>query len=55
MNEAEARKFKRVIKLGNIIRQGVATKGMKKDQLKKLDQADTIGRRLKGSSDQVAG
>lgn len=55
MNEAEARKFKRVIKLGNIIRQGVAAKGMKKEQLKKLDQADTIGRRLKGSSDQVAG
>lgn len=55
MNEAEATKFKRIIKLGNAIRQGMAAKGMKKEQLKKLDQADTIGRRLKGSSDQVAG
>lgn len=55
MNEAEARKFKRIVKLGNVIRQGMAAKGMKKEQLKKLDQADTIGRRLKGSSDQVAG
>ena len=55
MDEAEANKFKRIIKLGNVIRQGMAAKGMKKEQLKKLDQADTIGRRLKGSSDQVAG
>lgn len=55
MGEAEANKFKRIIKLGNVIRQGMAAKGMKKEQLKKLDQADTIGRRLKGSSDQVAG
>lgn len=55
MDEAEATKFKRIIKLGNVIRQGMAAKGMKKEQLKKLDQADTIGRRLKGSSDQVAG
>lgn len=55
MDEAEANKFKRIIKLGNIIRKGMASKGMKKEQLKKVDQADTIGRRLKGSSDQVAG
>lgn len=55
MDEAEANKFKRIIKLGNAIREGMAAKGMKKEQLKKLDQADTIGRRLKGSSDQVAG
>lgn len=55
MDEAEANKFKRIIKLGNVIREGMAAKGMKKEQLKKLDQADTIGRRLKGSSDQVAG
>lgn len=55
MDEAEARKFKRIVKLGNVIRQGMAAKGMKKEQLKKLDRADTIGRRLKGSSDQVAG
>lgn len=55
MDEAEANKFKRIIKLGNVIRQGMAAKGMKKEQLKNLDRADTIGRRLKGSSDQVAG
>ena len=54
MNESEATKFKRIIKLGNVIRQGMVNKGMKKEQLKKLDNADTIGRRLKGSSDQVA-
>lgn len=55
MDEAEAKKFKRVIKLGNIIRKGMADRGMKREQLKKMDNAETIGRRLKGSSDQVAG
>ncbi len=55
MDENEARKFKRIIKLGNTIRQGMAAKGMTKKELKEKDNADTIGRRLKGSSDQVAG
>ena len=55
MDDSEARKFKRIIKLGNAIRQGMAAKGMTKKELKEKDNADTIGRRLKGSSDQVAG
>lgn len=55
MDEAEQKKFKRIIKLGTIIRKGMALKGMKVEELKKKDNADTIGRRLKGSSDQVAG
>ena len=55
MTEEEREKFKRVVKLGNIIRKGMEAKGMKKEQLKKVDNAETIGRRLKGSSDQVAG
>lgn len=55
MDELEARKFKRIIKLGNVIRKGMAAKGMSKKELKEKDNADTIGRRLKGSSDQVAG
>lgn len=55
MDELEARKFKRIIKLGNIIRKGTINKGMRREELKKLDKAETIGRRLRGSSDQVAG
>ncbi len=55
LTDKEQIKFKRIVKLGNIIRKGMALLGMKKDELKKLDKADTIGRRLKGSSDQVAG
>lgn len=55
MDDAEQKKFKRIIKLGTIIRKGMALKGMKVEELKKKDNADTIGRRLKGSSDQVAG
>lgn len=55
MDEAEQKKFKRIIKLGTIIRKGMALKGMKVEELKKKDNADTIGRRLKGSSDQIAG
>ena len=54
LTEDEQVKFKRIVKLGNIIRKGSAMRGMKRDQLKKLDKAETIGRRLKGSSDQVA-
>lgn len=55
LSESEKQRFKRIVKLGNIIRKGMAMKGIKKAELKKLDNAETIGRRLKGSSDQVAG
>ena len=54
MSEEEQAKFKRVIKLGNIIRKGLALKGMKRDQLKKLDNCETIGRTKPGNG-QVAG
>lgn len=55
MEEDEAKKFKRILKLGNVIRQGMAERGMKREELRKVDAAETIGRRLKGSSDQIAG
>lgn len=54
LSTEEQAKFKRVMKLGNIIRKGMALKGMKKDQLKKLDNCDTIGRTKPGTG-QVAG
>lgn len=55
MDEKEQNRFKRVVKLGNVIRKGMALKGIKREQLKKLDKAETIGRTLRGSSEQVAG
>jgi hypothetical protein len=54
MSADERDKFKRIVKLGNVIRKGMALKGMKKEELKKLDKADTIGRTRPGTS-QVAG
>lgn len=54
MDEQEKVRFKRVVKLGNIIRKGLALKGMKRDELKKLDKAETIGRTKPGTG-QVAG
>lgn len=55
LNSAEEEaKIKRIVKLGNIIRKGMAAKGMKLDQLKKLDRAETIGR-TKPGSEQEAG
>jgi len=54
MDDREREKFKRIIKLGNIIRKGLAMKGMKKEELKKLDKLSTIGRTKPGTG-QVAG
>jgi len=54
MDEKEREKFKRIVKLGTIIRKGLAIKGMKKSDLKKHDQLRTIGRTKPGTP-QVAG
>ncbi|MEM4385432.1 MAG: ParB N-terminal domain-containing protein [Candidatus Anstonellales archaeon] len=48
MTEQEREKFKRIIKLGNVIRKGLALRGIKKEQLKKIDKAETIGRTRPG-------
>lgn len=52
-NDTEKERFKRIIKLGTIIRKGMAAKGMKKEQLKKLDGAETIGRTKPGTGQQA--
>lgn len=49
LSEQEQSRFKRVIKLGTVIRKGLAAKGMKKEQLKKMDGAETIGRTKPGT------
>lgn len=54
MDEHERSKFKRIIALGNIIRKGLVMKGLKREDLKKLDKAETIGRTKPGTG-QVAG
>lgn len=54
LTEEEKPRFKRIIKLGTVIRKGMAAKGMKKEQIKKLDGAETIGRTKPGTG-QVAG
>lgn len=54
MSEDEANKFKRIVKLGNVIRKGLVKKGMTKQELKKVDKANTIGRTKPGTG-QVAG
>lgn len=54
MTAEEVTKFKKIVKLGTIIRKGMALKGMKKDELKKADKAETIGRTKPGTARQVA-
>ena len=50
----ERDKFKRIVVLGNIIRKGMAKKNMKREDLKKVDKAEKIGRAKPGIH-QVAG
>ena len=50
----EQKKFKRVILLGMKIREGMAMKHMKKEELKKVDKAETIGRTKPGTPRQLA-
>ena len=52
--EQEAKKFKRIVKLGNVIRKQMERRGMKVAELKKVDAAETIGRTKPGTG-QVAG
>lgn len=54
MSIEEQSRFKKIVKLGNIIRRGLGMKGMKKEELKKLDKMETIGRTKPGKG-QVAG
>lgn len=53
LGEGEKKRFKVVVKLGNIIREGVKAKGMKRKELKEKDKAETIGRTKPGTG-QVA-
>jgi predicted HNH restriction endonuclease len=46
--EDEKRRFKRIIKLGSVIRKGIVAKGMNKDQYKKEHSNNGIGRRKPG-------
>ena len=54
MSESEQNKFKRIVKLGTKIRLDMKAKNMSREQLKKVDNADTIGRTKPGTG-QVAG
>ena len=53
MSETEQSRFKRIVKLGTIIRQGMAAKGMSKDQLKEVDNAASIGRTKPGTGQEA--
>lgn len=53
MTEIDKSRFKRIVKLGTIIRNGMAAKGMKLEQLKKLDNAASIGRTKPGSGQEA--
>lgn len=54
LSDSEQTKFKKIVKAGNLIREGMAKKGLKKEQLKQVDDADTIGRTKPGTG-QIAG
>lgn len=54
LSEQEQNRFKKIVKLGTVIRKGMVAKGMKKEQLKKADKAETIGRTKPGTERQVA-
>lgn len=50
----EQNKYKRIIKLGNIIREGMQKKGMKLEQAKKEHPIDKIGRQKPGVKNTIA-
>lgn len=54
LSPSEQKRFKRIIKLGNKIRMDMKMKGMRVEQLKKLDNTATIGRTKPGTG-QTAG
>ena len=48
--EDEQRKFKRVVKLGDVIRKGMAQRGINREQYKKEHPNNQIGRRKPGKN-----
>lgn len=52
-DENERMRFKKIIKLGTVIRKGLAAKGLKREQLKRIDGADSIGRTKPGEGQQT--
>ncbi len=54
MEPEEVIKFKKIIKLGNVIREGMKKKNMRVEDLKKVDKADTIGRTKPNTPSQQA-
>ena len=53
MSEDEQEKFKKIIKLGNIIREDMKAKGMSREELRKHDKAETIGRTKPGTGQEA--
>lgn len=53
VTDADKVKFKKIIKLGGFIREGVAAKHLTKEKLKELDKAETIGRTKPGTGQQA--
>ena len=53
MDEKEKEKFKNIVELGNVIRKGMAARNMNREQLKKMDKAQTIGRTKPGTPQQA--
>ena len=53
MSEQEKKKFKRIIKYGEIIREGIARKGMKLEEYRKKDNIRVIGRQMPGHKNTV--
>lgn len=49
--EDEKRRFKRIAKLGSVIRKGIVAKGLNKEQFKKEHSNNGIGRRKPGTGD----
>ncbi len=52
--KAEQNKYKRIVKLGNIIRKGLQRKGMKLEDAKKDHPIDKIGRQKPGQKNDIA-
>ena len=50
----EQDKYKRIVKLGNIIREGMQKKGMKLEDVKKEHPIDKIGRQKPGQKNEIA-
>lgn len=50
----EQNKYKRIVKLGNIIRKGVQAKGMKLEDFKKQHPIDKLGRQKPGQKNEIA-